>query len=299
MALAQPLGAQPLSMTAIWQIRPLPTAQADRQIQALWRAASHGPPLYRLVVIPGSGCAGMGPLAQRYFDGLHAAEIWIVHKPHTRPWVATPPDQCDNQFVQYDSLLRWQTDALAALQTVSLQRPHLPLLLMGISEGAEILPALAAHSGDLLMGLVLLSAPGLDPVQAFQLQLHKRGQATVWAELEVKVKSALPDEHLVHGRSLRYWRDLWGWVLSVPLFAINRPVLQVWGDADELIPSSAYQAFAEQSRGQIMVLCSWRWPGANHALRTPEGMQAQQQLWPILDRWARYGKLDCPASVTH
>lgn len=240
----------------------------------------------------------MGPLAQRYFEGLQAAEIWIVHKPYTRPWVATPPEQCGDEFVQYDSLVRWQTDALVALQTILLQRPHLPLLLIGISEGAEILPILASQSGDLLMGLVLLSASGLDPVRAFQMQLEKMGRADVWAALRVKVQSALPAEHLVHGRSLRYWRDLWGWALAEPLFAINRPVLQVWGDADELIPSLAYQAFAEQSRGQIMALCSWRWPGANHALRTPEGMQAQQQLWLVLDRWARHGKLDCPASAT-
>lgn len=298
MALARPLAAQQPSPSAIWQIQPLPAAQADRQIQALWRTANQGPALYRLVVVPGSGCAGMGPLAQRYFEGLQAAEIWIIHKPHTRPWVAPPPDQCGDGFLQYDSLLRWQTDALAALQTLALQRPRLPLLLMGISEGAEILPALAAQSADGLMGLVLLSASGLDPVRAFQLQLQKMGRAAVWSELRANVHSALPDGLVVHGRSLRYWRDLWGWPMTEPLLTIKQPVLQVWGDADELMPASAYQAFAEQSRGRTMALCAWQWPGANHALRTPDGLQVQQQLWPVLDRWARDGKLDCPASAT-
>ena len=254
--------------------------------------------MYRLVVVPGSGCAGMGPLAQRYFEGLQAAEIWIIHKPFTRPWVATHPDQCGDEFVQYDSLLRWQTDALAALQTLSVQRPPLPLLLMGISEGAEILPALAAQSADGLLGLVLVSASGLDPVRAFQLQLQKMGRAEVWPELRAKVHSALPNELVVHGRSLRYWRDLWGWPMTDPLLNIKKPVLQVWGDADELLPASAYQTFFALIRGGTMALCSWHWRGANHALRTPEGIQVQQQLWPVLDRWARDGELQCPLSPT-
>lgn len=297
MSFAQPLVAQPVPRSAAWEIRPLPTVNADRHIQVLWRAASHSAALYRLVVIPGSGCAGMGPLAERYFEGLQAAEIWIFHKPYSRPWVATPPDRCAGDFVQYDSLGRWQADALAALQAMLQQPSRLPVLLLGISEGAEILPALAAQSGSALVGLVLLSAPGLDPAQTFQLQLKKMGRSEVWSELQARVRSTLPNDHVVHGRSLRYWRDLWGWSLVEPLWAIRAPVLQVWGDADELIPPVAYQAFAEQSRGRVMALCSWRWPRANHALRMPAGVQAQQQLWPVLDRWVRHGRLDCPGSM--
>ncbi len=297
MPLAQPLFAQAASSTAPWEIRSLPTTHADRNIRVLWRAASHGPALYRLVVIPGSGCAGMGPLAERYFEGLQAAEIWIFHKPYSQPWVATSPDRCAGDFVRYDSLGRWQADALVALQAMLQPSRPLPVLLLGISEGAEILPALAVQSASALMGLVLLSAPGLDPSQAFQLQLKKMGRSEVWSELQAMVRSALSDDHVVHGRSLRYWRDLWGWSLTKPLSAIRVPVFQVWGDADELVPPVAYQAFAEQSRDRVMALCSWRWHRANHALRTPEGVQAQQQLWPVLDRWARQGRLGCPGNT--
>lgn len=298
MASLHPGRALAATGSAAWQIRPLPTAHADRQVQALWRGASAGPALYRLVVIPGSGCAGMGPLAQRYFEGLQAADIWIFHKPHSRPWVATPPDQCSDDFVQYDSLARWQADALSALQAVLQESARLPVLLMGISEGAEILPALAAHTADALLGLVLLSAPGLDPVNAFQWQLQAMARPEVWPELQARVHSARPDDEVVHGRSLRYWRELWRWSLSAPLWASRWTVLQIWGDADEQVPPAAYRAFAERSQGQAMTLCSLRWPGANHALRTPEGLQAQQQLWPVLDRWARQGQLDCPQPLT-
>ena len=181
-----------------------------------------------------------------------------------------------------------------AWQTLLQQAPRLPVILMGISEGAEILPALAARGGDAVMGLVLLSASGLDPVQAFQLQLHKMGRTEVWSELQAQVHSARPDVDVVHGRSLRYWRDFWGWSLSRPLWALGRPILQVWGAADELVPASAYLTFAAQREAQATALCSWRWPRASHALRTPEGTQAQQQLWPVLDRWVERGWLDCP-----
>ena len=71
------------------------------------------------------------------------------------------------------------------------------------------------------MGLVLLSASGLDPVRAFQLQLQKMGRAAVWSELRANVHSALPDGLVVHGRSLRYWRDLWGWPMTEPQLTIK------------------------------------------------------------------------------
>lgn len=298
MALVMPLVAQPADRPVSWKIHRLPTAHVDRYVQVLWRAASHGPALYRVVVIPGSGCAGMGPVAQRYFEGLQTGEIWIFHKPFSRPWVSTPPDQCESDFVQYDSLARWQADALVALESLLQQPSPLPMLLLGISEGAEILPALAAKSGSALMGLVLLSAAGLDPAQTFQLQLQKMGREEVWTELQALVRSTWPDDHVVHGRSLRYWRDLWSWSLAEPLRVSRATVLQVWGDADELMPLSAYLAFSQPGQDRAMVLCSWRWPSANHALRTNKGVQVQQKLWPLLDRWARNGQLDCPFTTS-
>lgn len=269
---------------------PLPGAAPGRPVLALVRAARVGPPRLRVIAVPGSGCTGFAPFADRYFAGLLHAEVWVLHKPGVDLQAGAAPDACPPGFVEGDALGRWQADALAALRAMpvawSSANGPLPTVLLGISEGAELLPVLATAVPG-LRGLVLLGAPGLDPVETAGLQVRRLGVETDWARVRVAAASSRPDSEVVEGRALGYWRDFLSWPLAQPLIDSPWPLLQVFGTADALVPPQAYTRFAVRARWRSAPFCAWPFPEADHGLQGPEGRDGLQILWAWLERWAR------------
>lgn len=258
-------------------------------LQALERGARVAPLRYRVVVVPGSGCAGMGAFAGRYFAGLLHAQVLVLHKPGVDPQARTAPGDCASGFVQQDRLSAWLAHARAALQADALRRqgePPVPQLLVGISEGAELLPALAPEVPQ-LAGLVLIGASGLDPQQAGVLQAERLGAQAAWAALGHIQASRWADSAVVQGRSLGYWRDLWSWPLALPLVRSPWPLLQVWGGDDALVPSAAYAQFARMAALRTVPYCARRIGGADHGLQRPDGSDGVQQVWAWVEQWAR------------
>ena len=310
-----------------WQVQALPlpaslqaplqaSGAPDGALRALVRDARTPPLRYRVIVVPGSGCAGMGPVADRYFAGLLHAQVLVLHKPGVHPMDATPSGACPAGFVRRDALGAWQAAARAALLAHEATHPAtLPTVLVGISEGGELLPGLApAVQG--LAGMVLMASSGLDPREAGALQAQRQGHAADWNALgALQANPAADDAVIAQGRSLRYWRDLWSWPLQQPLIRSPWPVLQAWGEADELVPPAAYERFAQQLSGALRTgertapWCTLRVPGANHGLQAapaapPDAAQpgaAQpnaarpdaarpdgvQRVWAVLEQWAR------------
>ena len=271
-----------------WALQALPGSEAGARLWGLERAARVPPLRYRVVVVPGSGCAGMGPLAERYFAGLLHAEVLVLHKRGVHPGDRTPPDQCPSGFVQADALSTWRADAQAALQAWAAgpgRADALPTVLVGISEGGELLPHLAPQVPR-LAGLVLLSASGLDPREAGRLQAQRLGAQAAWRALEQAQAGPQPDSDVVQGRSLRYWRALWRWRVAQPLIDEPWPLLQVWGAADALVPPAAYERFAARAQGRTAPFCSHRLPQADHGLQSPQG-DGVALLWARLEQWAR------------
>lgn len=257
-------------------------------LTALQRPARAAPARYRVIVVPGSGCAGMAPIADRYFARLLHAEVLVLHKPWVDPQASTPADRCSAAFVQADALGAWRAHALAALQADALDRlsaAPLPQLLLGISEGAELLPALAPAVPH-LAGLVLLGASGLDPLEALALRVQQQGAAGPFEALARAQAGPLPDTSVREGRSLRYWRDLWQWPLAQPLLAAPWPLLQVWGEQDALVPQAAYQRFRGLAENRRAPYCARIFSGADHGLQRP-GHDDVQTLWAWLEQWAR------------
>ena len=258
-------------------------------LQALERGARVAPLRYRVVVVPGSGCAGMGAFAGRYFAGLLHAQVLVLHKPGVDPQARTAPGDCAAGFVQQDRLSAWLAHARAALQADALRRqgePPVPQLLVGISEGAELLPALAPEVPQ-LAGLVLIGASGLDPQQAGALQAERLGAQAAWAALGHIQASRWADSAVVQGRSLGYWRDLWSWPLALPLVRSPWPLLQVWGGDDALVPAAAYAHFAHLAVRRTVPYCARRIGGADHGLQRPDGSDGVQQVWAWVEQWAR------------
>lgn len=258
---------------------------------ALQRAERLAPLRYRVIVVPGSGCAGMGAFANRYFAGLQHAQVLVLHKPGVSPQARTAAGDCARSFVLQDRLSTWLAHARAALRADALQREGqapVPQLLVGISEGAELLPALAPEVPH-LAGLVVLSSSGLDPQEAGALQADRRGLRADWQALSIEVSGRKPDTAMVQGRSLGYWRDLWHWPLARPLVQSPWPVLQVWGSDDALVPAAAYERFAPWAAARVLPWCARSLEGADHGLQrsAPSGRDGVQQVWAWTEQWAR------------
>ncbi len=266
----------------------LPGLSSDTVVPVLWREALAPPLRYRVIVLPGSGCAGMAPVAERYFAGLLHGQVLVLHKPGVDLNAGPAPGICPDGFVQRDNLPRWQEQARAALRADAQAHqngPPLPQLLVGISEGAELLSELAAEVPQ-LAGLVLLSGSGLDPLEAGGLQAQRLNQSLAWQALERAQYSDAPDSTVQEGRSLRYWRDLWRWRVARPLVESPWPILQAWGDADDLVPAEAYQRFAERAKGRAAPFCSLRLPGADHGLQQGS-VDGVQRVWAWVENWGR------------
>ena len=96
----------------------------------------------------------------------------------------------------------------------------------------------------------------------------------------------MPDKAVLQGRSLRYWRDLWHWPLARPLIDGPWPILQVWGEADALVPPEAYRHFGKRARPRAEPFCARSLPDADHGLQSGE-RDGMQQVWAWLEQWAR------------
>lgn len=293
-----------------WQLRTVQGAPPNYPvIQVLQRDALLAPARYRVVLIPGSGCTGFAPFVARYTAHLLHAQVWVLHKPGVDLWAGAAPASCPKSFVQADALSTWQRHAQTAIEDLlqadaTSTQPALGTWLVGISEGAELLPSIAStlatrQPPERLAGLVLIGASGLDPREAGALQAQRLGVAAAWLSLEQAVLGDLPDTTIYQGRSLRYWRDMWGWQVAQPLLQSPLPILQVWGQADALVPQVAYQQFAGQVQNarpaRTAPWCQLSLPDADHGLQnsTVDGVQ---QVWHALEQWERQVG---PSSLAH
>lgn len=267
-------------------------------LPVLFREAVAQPARYRVIFIPGSGCAGMKPISDHYFRGLLHADVLVLHKPGIDLMAGPAPKNCTSEFVRWDALSRWSVAARIALQNDSLSHSHLPQILVGASEGAEILPSLSGVVAN-LRAIVIISSSGLNPRDTAELQALRLGAKPAWQDLGAAVASSAHDDSIFHSRTLKYWRDLWSWSVSTPLLASALPVIQVWGSEDDLIPVAAYERF-ENLAGEAGAIssghvCIRRLEGADHGLQSSK-LDGVQWLWAQLERWAR-NPGDSPCTV--
>jgi hypothetical protein len=263
------------------------------EIPVLRRAPLAQPLRLRVVVIPGSGCAGMAPIADRYFAGLLHAEVLVLHKPGTDVNAWPAPADCGDAFIAQDRLSAWRDHARAALRAALERDPPgtVRYWLVGISEGAELIPALAQDIPN-LAGAVMISSSGLDPVEAGALQAKRLGYTADWERIARATTSAQPDATRLQGRTLGYWRDLWHWPLAQPLMDGAWPLLQAWGYADALIPAEAYVQFAARFGSRPGGFCSLHIPGADHGLQRA-GYDGVQQVWTWMEQRERGPAIGC------
>lgn len=264
-----------------------PLVQEAGTGSVLARPALLAPARYRVLLVPGSGCHSLAPSADRLAKGLMHAQVFILQKPHLRDAATV---DCSSDFLQSDRLSAWLERArrLAALALAHGDQT-LPLVLAGLSEGAELLPGLAASLPQARL-LAMVGHAGLDPAEAGALQARRLGQGGRWSALlrEAACPADAPGDDLAEGRHRCYWADLRGWRLRQPLLDDPRPLLHAWGTLDALMPPAAYAAFAAQARERTGGYCGLRLDGADHELRSAQ-RDHLQTVWAWLERRARQG----------
>jgi len=236
----------------------------------------------------------MGRIAQRYFAGLFHAEVIVLHKHGVAPGDVTNTSDCSDAFIRSDSLSTWRGDLIESLEAAQATAfsDNLPQWLVGISEGGEIAPYVAEHIRN-LQGVVLIGSAGLDPPVVAEMRLNSHSSRERWADLMNQAASSLPEDTIVEGRSLTYWRDFLSWRTETLLHTSSWPLLQAWGTDDEDVPGAAYVAFSQKQDGRPSPYCALEIDGANHNLQTPDRRDGIQQVWSILEAWMREGATPC------
>lgn len=267
-----------------------------------------------MFVVPGSGCASMQTFLSEYFRGLEgesgAIKIFVLQKRYilsaTKMQIGgaqhTDSEPCSSDFISNDHLSRWLADQqefilhMLELQGMSQARAQ-RLVIMGISEGAEVAPLLARTIPG-VTHLALLGNGGMQPMEAFRLLAEKQRvsrslvadqvqQASLIDELDrvEKIDPHTPDYSMVNGRSALYWRELSQLKHTENLLALTIPIFMAMGEADQAVPAASAlwikNKFSQENKTNLhMVL----FPLADHGLYSPNGFYLPDFMHQ-LDLW--------------
>ena len=253
------------------------------------RPARDAAPSTFLFMIPGSDCGSMLGVLPGYFDGLTGGpggmRIFVLHKRFTG---ADADGECSADFVRADHPQRWLADQEAFIRTelaAARDGGHAParVVIAGSSEGAEIAPLLARRIPG-VTHVVLLANGGMDPIDAFRLQMQREGTPHAPQELARQCRAGTADT-IVLGRTCRYWRELQAIRHTDNLLALDIPVFIAMGEADAMVPveSALYirDRFAARGKTNLQLLIL---PGAGHDFRREAG-SVLPYLWERIDEW--------------
>lgn len=229
-----------------------------------------------LFVVGGSDCSSFAYFLPQYFRGLEGesgdVHIYMLQKRFIglRTWGRVWG--CSKEFIQADYPEQWIADQLDFIrQELSLldKRADRRIVLLGISEGGEIVPILAQHIPQ-VTHMVILANGGLDPLDAYSLQRSKHGLLPA-EELRKLFESHIPNINengdLILGRTAKYWLQVKNIRQMDNLLRSKVPVLMAMGTEDQVVPieSARYakEKFEKQSNSHFRLL---EYPGADHSL---------------------------------
>lgn len=259
-----------------------------RPAQDIHSARSPYPTTY-LFVIPGSDCLSMRSMLPHYFDGLEgksgAARIFILHK---RFITHQTSRHCDTAFTKADHPSRWLADqsefirAELAAAKANGQQPQ-RVIIVGISEGAEIAPLLALRIPG-ITHLALLANGGMAPFDTYRLQMNRHGLNHALADI-ARLCPGASDEVEAAGRTCRYWKELQEIRHTDNLLALNIPIFIAMGEADVMVPIESAlfirDTFAAKGKTNLRLLTL---PGAGHDFRRA-GESDLPYLWAAFEQW--------------
>jgi hypothetical protein len=190
-------------------------------------------------------------------------------------------------------------DTLAQIAHLRRQPWAGPILLAGVSEGADVAAAVAAHRSSAVNALLLLSGAGMsqffDFVQLSRSKGDAAGAAKAFADLDAFLRNDPPASYLGYGSAR--WRSFA--IDATPLDSLLRstmPVFIVHGDRDTSVPIASVDATVIELARRQPQRAVYYWPiqGAEHDLRAGETRPADT-LYPQFVRWAQ----DRPSGRTY
>ncbi len=239
-------------------------------------------------VVSGSDCISMQDMLPQYFDGFEGGpgsmRIFILHK----RFIGT--SDCGSRFIEMDYPSRWaddQTEFILAQLFIARMNRQVPskVLVLGISEGAEVVPLLARRIGDVTHA-ALLGNGGMNPYDALRMQAAKYGFADALREID-SICNDNPNSfrEVVADRSCRYWSELRSLKHSDHLLQLDIPLFVAMGESDRMVPiESAWyirDRFAAAGKTNLHVLAV---RDADHGFRKQDGA-ALPLVWRTLARW--------------
>ena len=244
-----------------------------------------------LFVIPGSDCTSMHGMLPDYFNGLEgtsgAIRIFILHK---RFITAGATGHCSTAFTQADHPSRWLADQSEFIRTelaAAKANDQVPrrIAIVGISEGAEIAPILARRISS-ITHLALLANGGMDPIDAYRLQMERHGFRHALQDIaRLCTNSDASDDIEAAERSCRYWKELRNIRHTDNLLALDIPVFVAMGEADTMVPiESAWfirDKFAAHGKTNLQLLT---FPNAGHDFHHDK-VNMLPYLWDTFDHW--------------
>jgi pimeloyl-ACP methyl ester carboxylesterase len=253
-----------------------------------------GDPVTYLFVIGGSDCTSMKYWLPQYFRGLQGdsgpLRVFVIHKRYIdeRTWGRF--GGCSDEFVQADHPRRWIDDYTEFIESrLRLGRPQ-RVVLLGISEGGEVVPQLA-HRIAGVTHVVLLASGGMDPPKAYRMQAQKYGSENSTEGLPFEPGVGPPEPgngaERIGGRTRRYWSELQHLEPTRNLLALDLPVLVAMGEEDRSVPiETALQLrddFAKRGKTNLTLLT---YKGADHYLFDhADGRSRLPDFWHQLELW--------------
>lgn len=229
-----------------------------------------------LFVVSGADCASLAQFLPRYFEGLEGesgdVKIYILQKRFIS--AQSRGNSCSKKFVEADYPAQWIADQLEFIQqkiaVIPISSTPARIVILGVSEGAEIAPILAKKL-PAVSHLVLLSNGGLSPIDALILQ-RKKNHAPLPDFLGNLNKLGENYRAYELGRTWKYWHQIAQIQQMDNLLSLNIPILMAMGEADAIVPyeSALYarRQFELQGRTNLKVLI---YPDADHKLESGKG----------------------------
>jgi pimeloyl-ACP methyl ester carboxylesterase len=225
-----------------------------------------------------------------YFDGLGAAgavRIFILHKRFVTTSVAS---RCSHAFMQADHPGRWladQSEFIRAELAAAWAGGNAPqrIVIVGISEGAEIAPILARLVPG-VTHVALLANGGMNPFDAYRLQAQRHGFGQAPDDIARRCDgTSASDDVEVAERTCRYWSELRALRHTDNLLVLDIPVFVAMGEADTMVPIESARfirdRFSAQGKTNLQLLT---FPDTGHDFR--RGRETVlPYLWDAFERW--------------
>jgi esterase/lipase len=249
-----------------------------------------------LFVVAGSDCTSMQYFLPDYFHGLEGESgplrIFILQKRFITAHTWGRFLGCGHEFSGMDHPTRWiedQDEFIHAQLTHAKKNNIAPkrIVVMGISEGGDIVPILAQRI-EAVTHAVILANGGMNPLDAYRLQAKKQGFEAALHTLDVALSSNSETETKhseINGRTRRYWTELKKMTHTDNLLGLSIPLLMAMGDADQAVPVESALYLRDRFLAcQKSNLTLWIYPDADHGLQQ-HGQSRLTDFMHALDLW--------------